>query len=60
MRENTPIRPRQSHGRDVDDTGKKGGKPEKRESKPEKRESSASRIMRARAKKQGKTIKKPG
>jgi hypothetical protein len=44
----------------VDGTGKKGDKPEKREDKPEKREDKASRIMRARAKKQEKTIKKPG
>ena len=49
-----------SSGENVDGTGKKGDKPEKRESKPEKREDRASRIMRARAKKQEKTIKKPG
>ena len=44
----------------VDDTGKKADKPEKRQDKPEKRQDGASRIMRVRAKKQEKTIKKPG
>jgi hypothetical protein len=44
----------------VDSTAKKADKPQKRQSKPQKRQDRASRIMRARAKKQEKTIKKPG